>query len=310
MAQRVLYGRAVLNISCALTVIALLSCGVGHRPSVMSPASEILPERIGSTGWVRNPEISRFFGDSLFEYIDGAAEMYHKYAFIELSVAEYRNENASITADLYRFADSDRAFGMYTTLRPDMPDTVMLGAEGFALGANLIFVKGPYMANVYSYEDTEQTVSAVRSTAATIAHLLPGTTEKPETFDLFPQNGRVAFSEKIYAESFLGHGFLTDVYTIEYSRDGTRFTLFVTEDADSAKLEQWSVSVTRGREPDTDHQKFPFHRSRYLLTTDPYHGAILAGALEGRLLGMVDYRKEYDDVISAWLDSLSDSALD
>jgi hypothetical protein len=295
---------------CVFFVVLCLACGMGKKPPPKRPASEILPVHIASTGWIRDPEIDRFAGDSLFEYIDGAAEMYHKYRFIEVKVAEYRKEESTITADAYRFADSDRAFGMYTTLRPEEPDTIMLGVEGFAFGANLVFVKGAYVVNVYGYEESEEMISAVKSIAATIASVLPGTMEKPKTFEIFPLNGRLPFTEKIYAESFLGHGFLTDVYTVNYSRDGGHFTLFVSEDPTSAKLDQWSQNVVGRDDTVTSYQHLPFEGAKYLLTIDPYHGEILAGAQAGRLLGIVGHRRVYDDVMVEWLNSLLDSVGD
>jgi hypothetical protein len=197
---------------------------------------------------------------------------------------------------------------MYTTLRPEEPDTVMLGVEGFTLGATLVFARGASMVNIYSYEESEEMIFAVRSVGTTVESLLPGTTEKPKKFGLFPPDGRVDFTEKIYAESFLGYGFLTDVYTVGYSRDGGRFTLFVTQDPNSAKLDQWFQSVVPRYDAVTGYQHLPFDGSRYLLATDPYHGDILAGVQGGRLVGMVGHRKEYDQVIVDWLDSLLDSA--
>jgi hypothetical protein len=297
--------RRTLKLVTALSIaVSLLSCVNTGKKTATSTAPEVLPERIGSTGWIRHPEISRFVGDSLFEYIDGAAEMYHKYDFVELTAAEYHKGEGTITADVYRFTNSDRAFGMYTTLRPDMPDTIMLGVEGFTFGANWVYVKGPYIANVYAYEDSEEMISAVRSIAARIEARLLGTAEKPPTFDLFPEERRVAFSEKIYAESFLGQGFLTDVYTIDYERDGSRFTLFLSEDPASAKLEAWRESAVEAHDPDAGHQHLPYDGSRYLYTRDSYHGEIMAGPRGDRLVGMVGYDRQYGGILLSWLAAL------
>jgi hypothetical protein len=57
-------------------------------------------------------------------------------------------------------------------------------------------------------------------------------------------------------------------------------------------------------DPDMGYQHLPFDGSRFLLTTDTYHGGILTGIRGKRLLGMVGYRKEYAPVISRWLHAL------
>jgi hypothetical protein len=296
--------RNMIAAAGAMLIISVcLSCHGGIRSLRDTPeAPGTLPEKVD--GWTLDPEIRTFRGDSLFEYIDGAAEMYHKYDFKEVTAGEYSKGESKVVADVYEFAGPDRAFGMYTTLRPDMPDTVMLGVEGFVFGANLVFVKGSYLANVYSYDESADAVSGVRSIASAVAGLLAGTTTKPAMFRIFPEQGRVAFSEKIYAESFLGHVFLTDVYTVDYSIADQEYTLFVMDDPGAAKLEQWTASVVPEYDPDTGYQHLPFDGSRFLLTTDTYHGGILAGIRGERLLGMVGYRKEYVPVISRWLHAL------
>jgi hypothetical protein len=277
-------------------------------PHGQTPDGEILPESIASAGlagsasWVRKSDVAVFAGESLFEYINGAAEMYHNYDFTDLSAAEYEKGNAVVTADVYAFSSEDMAFGMYTTLRPEEPDTVMIGIEGFAFDTNWIYVKGPYLVNVYTYDNVG--MGEVRTIAAAVESGLRGTNTKPETFDAFPVDGRVPYSDKIYAEAFLSQDVLADVYTIDYARDGHRFTLFTSLDPGSAKLEAWRAAVEEARDPDMGYQHLPYDGSRYLHTSDSYRGEIIAGPIGWRLAGMVGYRTEDMDILIAWLHTL------
>jgi hypothetical protein len=296
--------KPALVICLVLVAVWLAACGGSQKAGKLAHATETLPATLGPQGWVRQGDVQKFVGDSLFQYIDGAAEMYHKYGFIEVGVAEYRKGENAITVDLYRFADSDRAFGMYTTLRPDEPDTVMLGVEAFTLGTNIVFVKGQYLANVYTYDESEEMTSAVRSVAAHVAKRVPGSTDKPAMYDLFPPDGRLPFTEKLYAEAFLGQAFLTDVYTVGYLRRGSTFTLFLAEDPSGSKLEQWKNAVEMEYDPDMGYQHLPYDKSNYLLTTDPYRGSILAGVQQGKIVGIVGHRPEDLDILVAWLASL------
>jgi hypothetical protein len=227
---------AVLMLITWGLVLAVAACGAGEKAPPKTDPADILPVRIDGTDWVRGPELEHFAGDSLFEYIDGAAEMYHKYGFVEVTVATYSKHEATITADLYLFEGPDKAFGLYSTLRPDEPDTVSLGAEGFMFGPNLVYVKGPYVVNVYTYDDFDGAVAAVRSVAGEIETNLPGTAAKPAVFTRFPDGGRMAHTEKIFAEGFLGYGFLTDVYTVDYASGSDVVRLFFTRDPDAAKF--------------------------------------------------------------------------
>jgi hypothetical protein len=260
-------------------------------------------------GWVRDPELLRFAGDSLFEYINGAAEMYHKYEFVVAHVGNYRKGESEITADLYEFANADGSYGMYTTLRPVEPDATPVGIEGFSLGYNLIFVKGKYIVNLATYEDPETIGSSMSRIASTIAGGLPGTAEQPAAFGLFPEDGRLVHTEKIFAESYLGLGFLTHVYTVDFSRDGEILTLFVTDDPTGEKFDLWSKRATqaeaRGDVPNlTD---LAFDAGRVLAVRDSYHGQVVAGVRAGRLVGILGYRPQYHSFLAEWLQTLARS---
>jgi len=313
-------GSRILIVLVIFLASALLCCGSARKPAVegqidyttaattpveSSPA-EILPESIGPAGsanWIRKPDISVFAGESLFEYINGAAEMYHKYDFIDLHAAEYDRGDEVMTADIYRFEAGDMAFGMYTTLRPEEPDTVMLGIEGFTFDTNWIYVKGAYLVNVYTYDSVE--MADVRAVAAAIEARLQGATSKPATFDTFPVDNRVPYSEKIYAKAFLSQDALSDVYALDYEWDDHRFTLFTLDDPGSAKLEAWRSGVEEEHDPDMGYQHLPYDGSKYLHTSDSYRGEIIAGPVGAKLVGAVGYRPEDMQILIAWLHALT-----
>jgi len=317
-------GSRILIVLVIFLASVLLCCGTARKPATEAPRvkatraetppaeiplaviprTEILPASIGSSGWVRRPDVVLFTGDSLFEYINGAAEMYHKYDFIDLHAAEYERGEATVTADVYRFSSANMAFGMYSTLRPEKPDTVMLGIEGFAFDTNWIYVKGAYLVNVYTYDSVE--MGEVRVIAAAIEAGLRGTTAKPKVFDVFPEADRVPYSEKIYAEAFLSQDVLSDVYALDYMRYDRRLTLFILEDLDAAKLEAWRAGVEEEHDPDMGYQHLPYDGSRYLHTSDSYRGEIMAGPIGGKLVGMVGYHPEDMQILIEWLHALTE----
>jgi hypothetical protein len=295
---------AVLALITIALGLAVAACGTAGKMPLKATPTEILPERIYGTGWGRTATLERFAGDSLFEYIDGAAEMYHKYDFVEVTVARYLKDEATITADVYFFEGPDKAFGMYTTLRPDEPDTVSLGAEGFSFGPNLVFVKGSHLVNVYTYDDFEGAVPAVRSVATALEGGLPGTSVKPAMFSRFPERGRVPFTEKIFAEGFLGHGFLTDVYTVDCAAGDERVRLFITPDPGGAKFGR--LLETADVKPDTmpGWKDEVFEQTESLQFIHDYHGEVVAGWQAGKMAGVVGFVPAYRPAFVGWVRSL------
>ena len=66
------------------------------------------------TGWKQSGEIQTFVPKTLYEYINGAPDLYLAYDFLELKVAEYQNDKkASVTIDVYRHKNTIYAFGIY-----------------------------------------------------------------------------------------------------------------------------------------------------------------------------------------------------
>ncbi len=294
-------------ITCVTVLVLMLAACGGQRPRSADPTpAQLLPAEIASIGWVRDRELLRFAGDSLFDYINGAAEMYHKYDFVVAHVANYHKGESEITADLYEFADPDGSYGMYTTLRPVEPDARPIGIEGFSLGYNLIFVKGKYIVNLATYDEPEIIGSSMSRIASAIAGGLPGTTEQPAVFGLFPEDSRLVHTEKIFAQSYLGLGFLTHVYTVDFSRDGETLTLFVTEDPTGEKFDVWSKRAAqaeaRGDLPNLSD--LPFDAGRALAIRDSYHGQVVAGVRGGRVVGIVGYRPQYHSFLAEWLQTL------
>lgn len=298
--REAVYLKAVLTGLVLTAALTISACGRAGRAPMVANGPGLLPERIGETGWVKAPGMEHFRGDSLFEYIDGAAEMYHKYGFVEVTVARFLKGEYTITADIYLFESPDGAFGMYTTLRPDDPDTVRIGVEGFAFGSNVVFAKGAYLANIYTYDDFDSAVGAVRSVARVLEEGLQGTTAKPALFALFPPEGRTAHSEKIFAEGFLGYGFLTGVHTVDYEIDGVRARLFMADDPRGAMLAEWAESVGVTMESAPDWAGGIFGAYGYFRFTHDYYGDVMVGRRDGSLLGIVGYVPAYRDVLTGW----------
>ena len=86
----------------SVILLSLWVCVIAGRPGPECAfASESDPfafPEIG--GWKQPKEVQRFSPDDLYEYIDGAADLYLSYDFQELRVTEYQNEKrAAVTVE-------------------------------------------------------------------------------------------------------------------------------------------------------------------------------------------------------------------
>ena len=66
-------------------------------------------------GWKWDRKVASFKGESLYDYIDGAAEVYLAYNYRRVSVRRYVKPNQpDIIADVYQMGSSEDAFGVFS----------------------------------------------------------------------------------------------------------------------------------------------------------------------------------------------------
>lgn len=77
----------------------------------MKPDKPELPQTVGA--WTRSETTRTITAESIFEYMDGAGELYIGYRFDRLEVTEYTApENKNILVELYFMESPDDAFGL------------------------------------------------------------------------------------------------------------------------------------------------------------------------------------------------------
>jgi hypothetical protein len=176
---------------------------------------------------------TRFGPDNLFEAIDGGADTFLQFDFVELLSATYANAaKVEVTVDIYRHRDATRAFGIYSQERPAGTTAIPVGVEGYAGEDNLQLVTGPYYLKLVQAGTKAKPV--LRDFADRIAAGLTGTKEPPAILKCFPARGKRPRAEKLSARDFLGQAFLHDGATAPYELDGGHFRLFAIEGKDEA----------------------------------------------------------------------------
>lgn len=290
-------------ILLGLTVALLaLSCGSPKETDTQSLA-DMLPADIDSLGLSRTSEVRVFVGDSLYEYIDGGAELYHQYDFVQVATADYQKDGVELVVDIYEFASPDRAFGLYTMLRPEMIQTIPLGVEAFDSPTNLIMVKGAYVVMVTAYEQGEGVSAAIMATAGLMDNLVAGVVSRPEIFALFPDENMLVATEAIYAESFMGQAVLTNVYSRKYAVESDTLQLFITDDESGVKFLGWKEQAEANGALSEPPAGINFDDGMAFRFGHDYYGEILAGLKIGRLQGVIGYRDGVKDFVADWVNS-------
>jgi len=259
--------RTKTRYSILISLFLLHSLIVNSCLSKTKASSELFPD---IKGWKKSKDIQIYTPQNLYEYINGAAELYLSYNFQELQVAEYLNENdASIIVEIYRHKTPVHAFGIYSQERPSEGNFLKIGVQGYIQKPILNFVTGDAYVKINSYDVGEKTGEVLQTFAKKVAANLGSKETLPKILTCFPDEGKKQNSERFIAKSFLGHRFLHSGFLVDYNVDNTAFQLFIIEGTDTKDCKE----MLRQYMKLTGSAQEDLKETRYTLP-DPYHGDV------------------------------------
>ena len=171
-------------------------------------------------GWTQPGEVLIYDADTLWEYINGAAELFVSYGVRSCQTTDLASGDLTVTVDLYDMGTPLNAYGVFE--REASGEAVDVPGAVAALVSppyQALLLKGSTYAKVNVFEG-ELTMDAGKDLLEALAAALPGEGSLPPEFGLLPSNGKLAGSEAYQAEAFLGLTELTDCVFAEYGGDG------------------------------------------------------------------------------------------
>lgn len=146
----------------------------------------VLPKYI--QGWSAEPS-DRFFDDeTIFDYIDGAGEVYRAYNMRKCLSRRYTiPKGPAIALDIFDMQSSEDAFGVFTHDQDGEP--VDVGQGGLYRSGWLSFWKGRFFVSIYMEEESGAAERAVRRLAQEVASRIPQEGPKPGVLSSLPQKG-------------------------------------------------------------------------------------------------------------------------
>jgi hypothetical protein len=221
-------------------------------------------------GWKQSGEVQTFTPKTLFEYINGDAELYNMYDFQESKVAEYLNEKkASVIVDVYLHKTPLHAFGIYSQERLSNANFLDIGAQGYIEQNILNFLIGPYYVKINSYKTGAEDREILLLFARKVSESLGEKGQLPPILSSFPEEGKKKNSEKFINKNFLGYSFFHSVFIADYEVSGKKFKLFVIDGTDEMICREMVQKYFQ----QTGNTKKNIVEGIYKVT-DPYHGEI------------------------------------
>ena len=174
---------------------------------------------------------SSYNSGTLYQYIDGGADIYLLYDFKTLLHQDFKSGAAEVTADIYEMGNPEDAFGIYSSERSASYTFLPIGAEGYRSDGILNFLAGQYYVKLSGSGPNADTL--LGQFARLLSSRIGGSRALPALLAKFPSQHRVAHSEQFIKKDPLGHAFLAPAYLVTYT-EGKQQTKLLVSVASSA----------------------------------------------------------------------------
>ena len=243
-------------IAAALAALSLTALGGCGEEAGRSELVKLLPDPAAVAGIEAMGEVLEYENDTLYDFLNGGAELYFDYGIVSVASAEYlAGGEAAIEASVYDMKDRAGAFGIYSNIRYAGAEFVTVGNEGMLTASSLDFYKGRYYCRLVTFDMEPGSRVAMLALGMALAANITESGSLPGIIGLLPEDGRIAKSEKYFmkpialnnvhyvgGENVLRLGEGTEGAAAQYEKDGESFTLFVIRYASQADAAQAAES--------------------------------------------------------------------
>lgn len=238
---------APMHAPLLLTVAAVAPLLTGPSTVVLAADGEPafatrLPARVGE--WRKPAQPIYYDRKTLYDYIDGGAELYLAFDFVRATTFAYTagrgDEIDEIKVDVFDMGSPRGAFGVFAHGREAMAAEVGQGSEYG--GGLLTFWKHRWFVSVLGYPETESKRQAVYELGRAIAALIPETGEPPAILTALPKPGLVEASARTFHHHLLQNDYVfvshenplrigkgTEAVLARYARQGERHVLMLVD---------------------------------------------------------------------------------
>ena len=194
-------GSWFLSMAKRISPLVLITLGMGLFMASVSDAGVLedlqnaLPVKV--MDWTKAGEDQFYDSQTIFDYIDGAGEVYRAYHMQRCLSRRYVTpQGAAIILDLFEMASSYDAFGVFTH-DPD-GDMLPVGQGAVYRSGWLGFWKDRFFVSVYADDETDAATKALRELAGKVAALIKTEGPKPPILSRLPEKGLQAGSIRYF----------------------------------------------------------------------------------------------------------------
>lgn len=166
-------GVSIRSAVALCMLLSVIACAAG-------PAVEPQPRGIGVaavelSGWQQEYEPEIYIGDSLFELINGGAEVYHRFGFVQALATQYADDDGrSISLEVFEMNDAEGARSIYSDKTGGSGEPLEIGDEAAGEDYYLNFRSGRFLVTITGFDSEPETTAGILQLARAVAQQLGG----------------------------------------------------------------------------------------------------------------------------------------
>ena len=290
----------VRSITAAIALVLLISClacGQADDPAVeltgvLAPLGQL-------DDWKALGPARTHDATTLWEYINGGADLYLSNGFTELSCVELKRPGRGglrATVEVFELGSLLNAYGVYQPFHDPAAVVEGIGAQASYFGTMLAFYEDRYFVRVLPATGMSagaEQRDALLALGRALAEGIPGQPAEPAELDYLAADGLPRDAIAYSPRSLLGYSFLHGGLTVPHGKGETSFSVFVALcDPAAAELALEGLAE-RLIPPDEGARSELPTGDRILRGTDPHHGALLViPTVSGPLVGAHGFTDE------------------
>ena len=200
------------------------------------------------TGYTASPKVEVFDADSLYNKIDGKADLYIESGFKQLNCQIFTNSSDSklwVEFFVYDMGTPKNALAVFGVQK--RPEGTDVGVTDFAYKTPdaVFLVKGKYYVELTGSTAYEPLVEAMETLGAAFARTVGSTAGEIEELASFPKENLEPQSFKIYISGAYGYDGFKNLYAAKYHVNGSHITAFIGKLPDSGAAERLAADYRK-----------------------------------------------------------------
>ncbi len=164
---------AIRSAAAVCVLLAVIQCA--DKPVANPQPAGISTAAVEIDGWHREVDPEIFVGDSLFELINGGAEVYHRFGFVQALATQYADDaGRSISLEVFEMKDVEGAGSIYSDKTGGSGEPILIGDEAAVEDYYLNFRSGRFLVTITGFDSEPETTEGILLLARAVAAQLGG----------------------------------------------------------------------------------------------------------------------------------------